>query len=68
MTLLHDRKHLAQKLGIHYKTLCRNLKNLKTKFPDEVALTTYVGRQQKFTDEHIERIIKLCSRPKEDRM
>jgi hypothetical protein len=68
MTRLHNIKHLSERLEIHYKTCCRNLKQLKSKFPNEDALNTYVGRQQRFTDEHIERIIKLCSRQKEDQM
>ncbi len=68
MNRLYDIKDVAYKLNRHPRNFRIFIKDLQTKFPNEAALHTYIGKRLRFTDEHIERIVVLCSKQKEEKI
>lgn len=67
MNRLYEIKDVANRLYRHPRTMRKDIKELQIQFPKEPALHTYIGKRLRFTDEHIERIIELCSsQPKQD--
>ena len=67
MNRLYEIKDVAVRLNRHPRTCRKDIKNLQSKFPNDPALHTYIGKRLRFTNEHIERIIELCSSPKEEK-
>ena len=67
MNRLLQIKDVAVRLNRHPRTCRKDIKNLQSQFPNDPALHTYIGKRLRFTDEHIERIVVLCSKPKEEK-
>ena len=67
MNRLLQIKDVAVRLNRHPRNFRIFIKDVQTKFPNEAALHTYIGKRLRFTNEHIERIVVLCSKPKEEK-
>ena len=67
MNRLYEIKDVAVRLNRHPRTCRKDIKDLQSQFPNDPALHTYVGKRLRFTNEHIERIVVLCSKPKEEK-
>jgi hypothetical protein len=68
MNRLYEIKDVAVRLNRHPRTCRKDIKDLQAKFPNDPALHTYIGKRLRFTNEHIERIVVLCSRSKDEKM
>ncbi|ANS04602.1 hypothetical protein [uncultured Mediterranean phage] len=68
MNKMYEIKDVAIRLNRHPVTFRRDIKALQSKFPKDPALHTYIGKRLKFTDQHIKRIVELCSQSKQDQI
>ena len=69
MNKMYEIKDVAIRLNRHPRTMRKDIKELQFKFPKESALHTKIGKRLRFTEQHIERIIELCSsQPKQDQI
>tara|TARA_R110001606_G_scaffold239138_2_gene387075 strand:- start:143 stop:358 length:216 start_codon:yes stop_codon:yes gene_type:complete len=58
------REDLANKFGIHKKTLIKNIINLQKEFPNDESLFRYLGNKQYFYPHDINKILELSSKSK----
>jgi|TARA_R110000822_G_C15271918_1_gene489294 hypothetical protein len=58
------REDLANKFGIHKKTLIKNINNLQKEFPNDESLFRYLGNKQYFYSHDINKILELSSKSK----
>ena len=58
------REDLANKFGIHKKTLIKHINNLQKEFPNDESLFRYLGNKQYFYPHDINKILELSSKSK----
>ena len=68
MNRLYELNDVAVRLNRHHRSCRKDIKDLQAKFPNDPALHTYIGKRLRFTNEHIERIIVLCSKSKDEKI
>ena len=68
MNRLYEIKDVAVRLNRHPRTCRKDIKDLQAIFPKDPALHTYIGKRLRFTNEHIERIVVLCSKSKDEKI
>ena len=62
------KKDLAEKFGVHEKTLQKTINELQIKYPSNSSLIRFIGKKQFFTENDIKEIVELCSKHTKEKM